>query len=311
MEYRFAAPLWFFLFAALPVLAMWQIFIARRFRGTLRYSDLSLMEGLAAAPAKIWIFIPQVLRYLALALLIVAMARPQAGNVKRDVLTEGVDIMMVLDISGSMEANDFRPNRLEAAKQVIAKFIEGRESDRIGLVAFAAHSFTVCPLTVDYHALNDLLDRVHLGIIDQTDTAIGTGLVNGIHRLRDSEAASKVIVLLTDGVSEHEVITPQMAAEIAAGLGIKIYTIGMGRAGAFNPQVLNQIANMTGGLYFHAENRQALDSIYEQIDQMEQTEVEYNIYAQWDEMMMWFVWPALLLLGLEFFLRQTRAMQLP
>jgi Ca-activated chloride channel family protein len=316
MEFRFASPLWLWLLAALPVLAAWQILVVRRRRGTMRYSDLGLLGGLSAAPTRLLMAVPPVLRHGALALMILAMARPQAGNVRRDVLNEGVDIILVLDCSGSMDTPDFYPNRLEAAKEVISQFIAGRETDRIGLVVFGEESFTVCPLTVDYHALTDLLDRVHIGVVPPDGTAIGKGLLNAIHRLEGSEAKSKVVVLLTDG-DNNRGIDPATVAQLAGDLGIKVYAIGVGTpegrgpTGGFNPGLLQQMANVTKGRYFHATDRDSLAAIYREIDQMEKTQVQFNVYAQWNELMAWFIWPALLLFGLEISLRQTRLVTVP
>jgi Ca-activated chloride channel family protein len=314
--FRFADPMWLWLLAALPGLIGWRLFVARRRRGTLRYSDVGLMQGLSVAAGRVLLVIPGAMRQVALALLVVAMARPQAGDVRRDVLTEGVDIVLVLDCSGSMEATDFRPNRLGAAKEVIAEFVRGRHSDRIGLVVFGDSSFTVCPLTADYRALTDFLDRVRIGVVPPDGTAIGEGMVNALHRLRDSEAKSKVIILLTDG-DNNRGTSPREVARIAGDLGVKVYTIGVGTSGhrdprsGFNPELLREISRVTGARDFHASDRSALESIYEQIDEMERTEVEYNVYAQWDELMTWLVWPALGLFATEILLRRTRLMQVP
>jgi Ca-activated chloride channel family protein len=315
-EFRFANPLWLCLFGALPLLGLWRFTAGRRWRGTLRYSDLNLVEGLGAAPAKLLLVLPSALRIFTLSLLILAMARPQAGQVRRDVLTEGVDIVLVLDCSGSMRETDSSPSRLGAAKEVIAQFIDGRESDRIGLVVFGVSSFTVCPLTIDYAALKDFLGRIRLGVVPEDGTAIGTGLINAVRRLRDSDATSKVIILLTDG-DNNQGVEPLEAARIAGDLGIRVYTIGVGTpgyrhsSGGYNPQLLQSVAGMTGGQAFHASDRDALEGIYAQIDEMERSEVEYNVYAQWDELMMWLLWPALLLFAAEIALRQTRTMVVP
>lgn len=316
MEFRFEDPLWLWLLAALPLVAAWQIAVGRRRRATVRFSDLGLLRGLSTAPSRLLAAIPPLLRHAALALMILAMARPQAGEVRRDVLTEGVDIVLVLDASGSMETTDFFPNRLEAAKEVIAQFIEGREHDRIGLVVFGEASFTACPLTVDYRTLTGFLRRVDIGAVPPNGTAIGLGLLNAVHRLRDSAAQSKVIILLTDG-DNNRGIDPRLVGQIAGDLGIKVYTIGVGTPnvrdprGGFNPDLLQQIAAETKGRYFHATNRDSLAAIYQEIDAMEKTEVEYNVYAQWDELLAWFLWPALALFGLELALRETRLVTVP
>jgi Ca-activated chloride channel homolog len=318
MEFRFADPTWLWLLAALPALGLWQWLIASRWRATLRYSDLGLVQGIGAAPRRLLLLLPPSLRMAALSLLIVAMARPQSGDVQREVLIEGVDIMLVLDGSGSMRTGDFPPfhTRLDAAKEVIASFIEGRETDRIGMVIFGEESFTVCPLTVDYSALIQLLARVRPGIVPENGTAIGTGILNAIHRMRDSEAQSKVIILLTDG-DNNRGIDPQAMAALAGEMGIKIYAIGIGPPGTrrqmpgFDPQRLEVIAAETKGRAYFAQDAGALQAIYDEIDQLETSEVEFNIYAQWDELMMLFLWPALACFALEILLRKTRVMTLP
>ncbi len=315
--FRLADPGWLWLLTALPLLVAWQVVVARRRRGAMRYSDLSLMRGLAVAPSRVWIALPPALRLLALALLVVAMARPQAGDVQRDILTEGVDIMLVLDCSDTMRADDFHPNRLEAAKAVIGEFIGKRESDRIGLVVFGRESFTVCPLTLDRSALGDFLGRVRIGVVDPDGTAIGQGLLSALHRLRDSEAASRVILLLTDG-ENNAGIDPLMLAPIAHDLGIKIYTIGVGtlqfrgfQQRGFNPELLTALATETGGEYFEANDRSTLAQVYRRIDALERSEVEMTEYAQWDELMMLLVWAALALFAVEIALRTTRLMGVP
>ncbi len=319
MEFRFADPLWLALLAAVPVAVAWMILVARRRTGALRYSDLSLLTGIASRPSRLLAALPAILRLSALSLLILAMARPQGGEVKRDVIVQGVDIMLVLDCSGSMEQPDFPPypNRLEAAKSVIARFIERRETDRIGLVVFGEQSFTVCPLTVDYGALTQFLSRINLRVVPNDGTAIGLGMLNALHRLRDSTAESKVIILITDGDNNTGVNPLGIAAQVAGPMGIKVYAIGIGpmsfpfRGEGVNPELLQAIAEETKGQAFFAEDPRSLESVLAEIDQLERSDVEYNIYAQWNELMAWLVAPALGLLAVEILLRQTRLLQVP
>lgn len=251
--------------------------------------------------------LPFLFRIAAMALLIVVLARPQSTNSWQNVSTEGIDIMMAIDISGSMLAEDLKPNRLEAAKNVAASFINGRQNDNIGLVVFAGESFTQCPLTVDHSVLLNLFSGIKSGMIED-GTAIGLGLANAVSRIKDSQAKSKVIILLTDGSNNRGEIAPVTAAEIARSFGIRVYTVGVGSMGTapypfqtpfgiqyqnvpveIDEKSLEQIATMTGGAYFRATDTQSLKSIYSEIDQMEKTKLnvkefskkqeEYKVYA--------------------------------
>ena len=235
--------------------------------------------------------------------LTIAAARPQTGRTHQIIHTEGIDIMLVLDISGSMEAEDFKPhNRLTVSKQVIQKFVDGRKGDRIGLVLFAGKAFTQCPLTVDYEVLKAFLERAEIGQIED-GTAIGIALATATNRLRESKAKSKVIILLTDGVNNKGKIDPVTAAKIAKEMGIKIYSVGAGTDGyatvprshpifgiqrmrikvEIDEQTLRQIAQITGGLYFRATDTRSLIEIYEKIDEMEKTEVELEHFTEYTE----------------------------
>jgi Ca-activated chloride channel family protein len=238
---------------------------------------------------------------LAIALLLVVLARPQSTDSWQNVNTEGIDIMMVLDISTSMLAQDFRPNRLEAAKTVAATFINGRPNDNIGLVVFAAESFTQCPLTTDHTILLNLFKDIQCHMIED-GTAIGLGLANAVSRIKDSQAKSKVIILLTDGVNNRGEIAPVTAAEIARSFGIRVYTIGVGTKGMapypiqtaagtrmmdievlIDEQLLQQIATTTGGQYFRATDNASLRNIYTEIDQLEKTKLSVQEYSKKQE----------------------------
>jgi len=249
------------------------------------------------------------------------MMRPQNVNVTEEILSKGIDIMLVTDISRSMLAMDFAPNnRIEASKQVVCDFIKGRKNDRIGLVIFAAHSFTQCPLTTDYGVLLELLQEVDVGrIVD--GTAIGMGLSTAIKRIKDSDAKSKIIILLTDGVNNTGKVEPITAAKIAKTYGIKVYTIGMGKHGVapypyYHPffgkrtkmietkideDLLIEIAKTTGGKYFRAVNEKVLKEIYEKIDALEKTEIKTREYFKYKEYFPYFLWLALLLMLFEIF----------
>lgn len=245
--------------------------------------------------------IPAGLRLLALALFIVALARPQSVSSRENVSAEGIDIVLLIDISGSMLAEDFTPNRMEAAKQVADEFIDGRTSDRIGLVIFSAESFTQCPLTTDYPVLKSLLKEVKSGMIAD-GTAIGLALANGVNRLKDSKSKSRVMILLTDGVNNRGEIDPITAAKIAATYGIRVYTVGVGAQGEapypvetpfgiqrrlipadLDEKTLTGVADMTGGKYYRATDNKKLKAIYKEIDQLERTRIEVTAYKRYSE----------------------------
>jgi Ca-activated chloride channel family protein len=269
-----------------------------------------------------------------MALIIIAVARPQTGQAREIIKGEGVDITLALDISGSMASLDFEPqNRLEAAKDVIADFVQGRPYDPVGLVVFASDAFSQSPPTTDHNVLLRLLERsklaTDLGIDD--GTAIGMGLANAGNMLKDSDAKSKVVILLTDGVNNAGQIDPLTAAEAAEALGIKVYTIGMGRPGqvpvpvvdAFGREqiryqesqldeaTLQQIAEITGGRYFRAEDTSGLKEIYDEIDSLEKIQVEVERFTRYQELMGWLLLPALGLFVSEAFLRKTLFRKLP
>jgi Ca-activated chloride channel family protein len=268
-------------------------------------------------------FILPVLRLLALALLIIAFARPQAGSAREVVLGEGIDIVIVLDISGSMAALDFEPNRLGAAKRVIREFIQERQYDRIGFVIFASEAFSQVPPTLDYKVLERVLDETQVSwdIGLDSGTAIGLGLANGTNMLRDSTADSRIVLLLTDGANNSGQIDPITAAQIAKALGIRVYTIGAARPGPaalpfpdgrveyrdseIDEETLRRIADITGGLYFRAEDAEGLREIYDTINDMERSQIEVRTFTRYRELAAWLLVPAVLLLTLEILLRRT------
>jgi Ca-activated chloride channel family protein len=261
-----------------------------------------------------------ILKVLAFSLLVVALARPQSSSSKQNVSVEGIDIVLAMDISGSMLAEDFKPNRLAVAKDVAAEFIRGRISDRIGLVVFSGESFTQCPLTTDHSILLNLLDEIKSGMIED-GTAIGDGLATAVSRLKESEAVSKVIILLTDGENNRGFIDPVSAAEIARVFGLRVYTIGVGTIGMapypvqtpfgmqyqqmevrIDEPLMQQIAEMTNGKYFRATNAGKLRDIYREIDQLEKSKVDVTEFRKKKEEFLPFVLAALVLLLADFIL---------
>jgi Ca-activated chloride channel family protein len=322
----FAQPQWLALLILVPLLGGWEWWRARRIAG-LRFSNVASAK---AAPRTLWTRLgrlPALLRMGALALGIVALARPQERNVTRERFAEGVDIIMVLDTSTSMRAQDFHP---EAARDVAAEFIRGRVSDRIGLIVFAAKAYTQTPLTLDYQFLLRMLGEVEVGAIED-GTAIGTALATAVNRLKETEAESKVIILLTDGQNNRGEVDPVTASEVAATLGVRVYAIGVGTYGEApfvidNPftgrqrqmvpveideDMLRSVATNTGGQYFRATNKQALRDIYQEIGDLEKTKIETRIYTDYEERYAFFLWPAFGLILLEVLLANTRLRRFP
>lgn len=301
-EVSFKYPFVLYFLALIPLMIFWYWRKHKKYSPDITYSTLQIFESIKPTLRERLVHIPVLLRSLTLAFLIIALARPQSFSSGENVYTEGIDIAMLLDISGSMLAEDFKPNRLEAAKKEIDDFVSGRTSDKIGLVVFASQSFTQCPLTIDYSILRNLLTEIKSGMIDD-GTAIGTAIANGVNRLKDSKAKSKIMILLTDGVNNSGEIDPITAAQIAATFGIRIYTIGVGTIGEapypfqtpfgkryqmvpveIDEKVMMQIANITDGQYFRATDNKKLKDIYNAIDVMEKTRVEITSYRQAKEL---------------------------
>lgn len=308
----------------------------RMSRPAVRFSDLSMVKKLPPSALIQWRHLVFGLRAAALCLLAVGLSRPQLGRSDSEVTTEGVDIMLVLDVSQSMAAEDFKPdNRLTVAKQTIIDFINKRGSDRLGLVVFAARAYTKCPLTLDHNVLCQFV-----GDLDFTDfsyqTAIGTAIATASNRLRSSTAKSKVIILATDGANNAGEIPPVTAANASKELGIKIYTIGIGKKGKvpmpvqiqdpfsgrvfkevrmiesdLDEQTLVNIADATGGRFFRATDPERLKSIYDQIDKMEKTVIKTKVYASFDEKFYPWLWAGFLLLLGELLLQNTRFRRIP
>ncbi len=327
--FRFAYP--YALFSLLVLVPV--IYLAfRKQRGrSVAYSSINLVSD-AGLEAGLWKrYGKTALRVLVLALVIVAVARPQTGQSEYTTHTEGVDILMVLDTSGSMQAQDFKPkNRLHVAKEVVKEFVGKRKHDRIGLVVFAAQAVTQCPLTLDYPVLTRLIDEVDIGMLED-GTAIGVALATAVNRLKNSQAESRIVVLLTDGQNNTGMVDPTTAAKVAAAMGIKVHTIGVGTKGRapmpvndpifgkrlisvevdLDEDTLTKIAELTDGQYFRATDREELFEIYDRIDELEKTRIESETYVEYTDRFPWFLLPALGLLTLELALGQTILRELP
>ncbi len=318
----------------LLVVAAMLWFAVRRRRvksATIKYSDIRIVKRAARTSRQRYRFLLTGLRVAAIVLLVVAFARPRSGTEKKEISSEGIDIMIALDVSSSMQAEDFKPNnRLYVAKEEIKKFINNRVNDRIGLVVFARNSFTQCPLTVDYGVLLNFVDQVDFGLIED-GTAIGMAIANGVNRLRDSDAKSKIMILLTDGDNNAGEIDPLTAANLATAFNIKIYTIAAGKPGnamypvddpifgkryVYRPtnvdeKTLKEIAERTGGEYFRARSSDELEQIYSIIDKLEKSKVKVSTHIQYRELFSYFTYAGLALLVLEMILGNTYFRKLP
>ena len=327
---QFAQPEWLWLLALVPAMLVVEWWRSRNRRGGMTFSNVLPAKE---APKSVWAHIrglPLLLRTGALVLGILALARPQDQNVVEERFAEGVDIMLVLDTSTSMRAQDFSPNRFAAARDVAAEFIPGRTSDRVGLVVFAAKAYTQTPLTLDYDFLQRMLEEVEVGVIED-GTAIGTAIAMATNRLKESTAESKVLILLTDGQNNRGEIDPVTASEVAQTMDVRIYSIGVGAHGEapflfddpfggqrrrmvpveIDEEMLTTVAENTGGKYFRATNKQALRSIYQEIGELEKTKIEEHVYTDFTERYAMFLWPAFGLLLLEVLLSNTRLRRLP
>ena len=330
MEKNFNNPEFLWLLLLLVPMVVLYILRVRRGGATLTISDTSTARRLPRTARYYLRHLPFVMRAVAVALLIVALARPQSSEQGSLTSTQGIDIVLAMDISGSMLARDFEPDRITAAREVAANFIVDRPNDRIGLVVFAGESYTQSPLTTDKSSLLTLLGQVQSGVIDD-GTAIGNGLATAVNRLKDSEAKSKVAILLTDGVNNSGQIAPLTAAEIAKGYGIKVYTIGVGTRGLapypvydmwgrlhfqqmevdIDEQVLTDIADLTGGKYFRATDRKTLAEIYNEINSLEKTKIETDEFVKYTELYRSWLLAALLLLVGEVLVRKLLLKQIP
>jgi Ca-activated chloride channel family protein len=325
----FAQPYLLWLLLLIPVLILIQVFYAKGKKNEVRFSSFDNFRGYAPTFRQRMLLLPFILRLLAVAAIVVALARPQSSSSGQNVTTEGIDIVVTLDISSSMLAEDLKPNRIDAAKKVAEQFIDGRPNDRIGLVVFSGESFTQCPLTTDHSVLKNLFQGVQSGMLSD-GTAIGEGLATAVNRIKDSKAKSKVIILLTDGVNNLGSVAPITAGEIAKTFGIRVYTIGIGTQGVapypmktpfgiqyqnipvdLDEPMLKQIAEETGGKYFRATSTSKLKEVYADIDQMEKTKIAVTEFRHKSEEFYPVIMLAALLLGLEVLLKFTLLKLLP
>jgi Ca-activated chloride channel family protein len=319
-------------FCFLFFLFLWSHFQKRK--ASLKYPVLSAFESIGPSFKQRFVSLPWLLRLLALSLLIFALARPQSGFKSTEVNSEGVDIILAIDTSGSMKALDFtlderEANRLDVIKKVITDFISKRQSDRMGMVVFGEYAFTQCPMTTDYDTLRAFIKMIQIGVAGD-GTAIGNGLATAVKRLKSSKAQSKVIILLTDGVNNAGDISPLTAANMAKELGIKVYTIGVGSKGRvlfpqetpfgiqkvpmevdLDEDTLKEIAQISSGHYFRATDTQGLEDIYATIDQLEKSEVKMKQYREANERFQKLVYWALIFMGLEIFFAHTWLRRIP
>ena len=331
---RFLQPEWFWALAVLPIIVLW-----RGRRGpvaAVEYSDVSLAREIARRSRSRIGGIIGLLPIVAAALMIVGLARPQRTHSRTEVTANGIDIVLGLDVSGSMQALDFtvnnsRINRIAVVKAVVARFIEERPNDRIGLIAFASSPYLVSPLTLDHDWLLQNLERVNVGVAGEDGTAIGSAIAAAVNHLRTTAAKSKVVILLTDGVNNSGKISPLAAAEAARALGVKVYTIGVGVRGKapipvrdeagkihvimatvdVDEKTLQAVASETGGLFYRATDTDSLQKIYEQINRYEKSAQTVQKFERVEELYRWPLFPSLGLLGLGMILQHTRFRRLP
>lgn len=330
-DIQFSEKHWFWLFLIIPVLMFWYVFKLKKQEGELNFSSFVLFEGIKSSLKAKLRHLLFVLRLLAISCIILAIARPQSRSSWKDIKTEGIDIVVSLDISLSMLAKDFKPNRLEVAKDVLKDFIDARPNDKIGLVIFSGEAFTQCPLTTDHKIIKNMFKDIKAGMLDQ-GTAIGLGLADGIARIKDSKAKSKVVILISDGVSNVGEIAPLTAAEIAKTFGVRVYCIGVGSKGkALQPvaiypngemeydyvdvdideATMTEMSKMTGGKYFRATDKESLENTYKEIDRLEKTIISEKSFTNKAEHFLPLAIAALVFLLLEFLLKRFVFKALP
>lgn len=326
----FEHPLYFILLVIPFLMIAWYILRQRRQEAVLQVSTIQNIRTNPITARKVLRHVLFAGRVLAISFLITVLAGPHVKNSWKKITTEGIDIVLAIDISSSMLSRDFQPDRLEASKAVAMDFITDRPNDRIGLVVFSGESFTQCPLTLDHKVLLNLVQQVKSGVI-KDGTAIGQGLANAVNRLKESKSPSKIVILLTDGVNNRGVIAPVSAARIAEEFGIRVYTIGVGSKGKapspaydqfgrktyvmtdvkIDEKVLQDIAGMTGGKYFRATDNQKLKEIYDEINQLEKMKMEEKEINEKESMYFWFAFVALLFVALELLLKYTILKSVP
>ncbi len=323
-DIQFAEKQWFWLFCIIPVMLAWYIYKLKKYEGEFHFSSFNLLTGIKSSLKAKFRHVLFLLRLITISFLILAIARPQSRSSWKDVKTEGIDIVVSLDVSLSMLAKDFKPNRLEVAKEVLGDFIDARPNDKIGLVIFGGEAFTQCPLTTDHKIIKNMFGDIKAGMLDQ-GTAIGLGLADGVARVKDSKAKSKVVILISDGVSNVGEIAPLTAAEIAKTFGVRVYCIGVGSKGkalqpiAMYPNgemeydyvdvdidevTMSQISKMTGGKYFRATDRESLEKTYKEIDHLEKTIISEKSFTNKAEHFLPLGIAAAICLLLEFLLKR-------
>lgn len=330
-DIQFAEKHWFWILLLLPLMVIWYLIKLKKYEGEFHFSSFENLNGIKSSLRAKFRHSTFVLRLLAVSLIIMALARPQSRSSWKDVKTEGIDIVISMDVSLSMLAKDFKPNRLEVAKDVIKDFIDARPNDKIGLVIFGGEAFTQCPLTVDHKVIKNMFSEIKAGMLDQ-GTAIGLGLADAVARIKESKAKSKVVILISDGVSNVGEIAPLTAGEIAKTFGIRVYTIGVGTKGkALQPvamypngemeydyvdvdidePTMSKISEMTGGKYFRATDKESLMNIYKSIDKMEKTIISEKSFTNKAEHFLPLGIAALIALLLEFLLRRIVFRSIP
>lgn len=321
---EFAQPYLLWMLLIIPLMVAWYILHYNKKRVSLTVSSLMWLDANHKKSLRQYLYhLPFVLRMLAIALLVIVLAKPQSNDSRKEESKEGIDIVMAVDISGSMRAMDLKPNRLESVKEVAQDFIDERPNDRVGLVVFAAESFTQCPLTTDHRVVKELFSNLEIGLVDESRTALGEGLATAVNRIKDSDAISKVIILLTDGVQNEGSIDPISAAEIAKLYGVRVYTIGAGTKGTapypavgffgqkttqmmevdIDEKSLKEVAKITGGKYFRATDNAKLHDVYKEIDKLETTKINVSVFENKQEEYFPLLLIAALLFGLELILR--------
>lgn len=330
-DIQFADKHWFWLLLIIPVMIVWYLWRLKNLEGEFNFSSFTFFKGIQPSLKSKLRHSLFALRVLAFTFIIAAIARPQSRSSWKDSKTEGIDIVLSMDVSLSMLAKDFKPNRMKVAKDVMLDFIEARSNDRIGLVLFGGEAFTQCPITGDHKVLKNMFEQVNAGMLDQ-GTAIGLGLANAVARIKESKAKSKVVILISDGVSNMGEIAPLTAGELAKTFGVRVYCIGVGSKGkALQPvgiyapgeyeydyvdveideKVMTDISNMTGGKYFRATNKESLVTISREIDKMEKTITSEKSFTNKAEHFLPFALIAAVLLMLEFILKYTVFKNIP
>ena len=328
-NHNYANPEYLWLLLLLPILGLWYWYKEKKGRPSITFSTTAPLDNYKPSVKVYLRHILFLLRLTVLFFIIVALARPQSSSKQQNVTSEGIDIILSMDISTSMLAEDLKPNRVEASKKMAEEFVSNRPDDRIGLVVFAGESFTQCPLTTDHSVLKNVFGAIKSGQI-KDGTALGEGLATAVNRIKDSKAKSKVVILLTDGVNNSGAIAPQTAAEIAETFKVRVYTIGVGTHGVapypfqtpygtqyqnvpvdIDEPTMKAIAQITGGKYFRATNNKKLKSIYEEIDKLEKTKIEVSEFRKYAEEYLPFAIIAGIALLLEIFLRYTFLKSMP